>query len=260
MVFNGFRTLWEKSGEILLCFGYDESYVILHNVVFITILNSLKFFVNLPFSAYEVYITEGRLGLHRVTMSGAILGHVVSQMVIFPFVCLFVAVFKLGGSRVFLYMFYIAELQVVLEMCNMDNIEILPASELRNKIQEFIDDQNLSIYDIYLVKNPKLKSHHSQAYVSGSSGQKIIVIYDNVARKHLEINSDNQSLSDGKDLSIDEIVALVAHEVGHWKGGHDFIYFFVNQVRFRTKLILILDFIYIFSSSSHISSNFWQKF
>jgi STE24 endopeptidase len=74
---------------------------------------------------------------------------------------------------------------------------------LRSAIKDFSDKVGFNLDNIFVIDGSK-RSTKANAYFTGQGSKKRIVLYDTL------IN----------DLSIDEIVAVLAHEIGHYKKKH----------------------------------------
>jgi STE24 endopeptidase len=79
----------------------------------------------------------------------------------------------------------------------------LPKGELKDAIAGFAQKAGFKVKNIYVIDGSK-RSTKANAYFTGLGSKKRIVLYDTL------IN----------DLSTDEIVAVLAHEIGHYKKKH----------------------------------------
>ena len=79
----------------------------------------------------------------------------------------------------------------------------LSEGELKESIQTFSKKAGFTLNDIYVIDGSK-RSTKANAYFSGFGAKKRIVLYDTL------IN----------DLSTNEIIAVLAHEIGHYKKKH----------------------------------------
>ena len=79
----------------------------------------------------------------------------------------------------------------------------LEEGDLRNSIEEFSKKVNFPIGRIDVMDGSR-RSAHSNAYFSGFGKSRRIALFDTLLEKH----------------STDEIVSVVAHEVGHYKKKH----------------------------------------
>ncbi|WP_405207042.1 M48 family metallopeptidase [Aquimarina sp. LLG6339-5] len=79
----------------------------------------------------------------------------------------------------------------------------LEPGELRDTIQEYSNNVGFQLRDIFVIDGSK-RSTKANAYFSGLGSEKRITLYDTLI----------------KDLNKEEIVAVLAHEVGHYKKRH----------------------------------------
>jgi STE24 endopeptidase len=79
----------------------------------------------------------------------------------------------------------------------------LADGELRNAIEKFANTVGFKLKNIYVIDGSK-RSTKANAYFTGLGAKKRIVLYDTLIEKH----------------STDELVAVLAHEIGHYKKKH----------------------------------------
>ena len=93
---------------------------------------------------------------------------------------------------------------------------------------------------LYVVDGSK-RSNHSNAYMYGFRNNKRIVLFDTL------IASECTGDKEGKGCEDDEIVAVLCHELGHWKMGHTVKMLIINEILifvvfycFRYEIILLI--------------------
>jgi len=79
----------------------------------------------------------------------------------------------------------------------------LPEGELRDAIEQVATRADFSLKDISLMDGSK-RSTRGNAYFSGFGRKKSIVLFDTLVQEH----------------SVDELAAVLAHEIGHYKKKH----------------------------------------
>jgi STE24 endopeptidase len=87
----------------------------------------------------------------------------------------------------------------------------LEEGELKSKIQRYAHNVGFQLKNIFVIDGSK-RSTKANAYFSGFGKEKRITLYDTLL----------------KDLEEDEIVAVLAHEVGHYKKNHILFNLFVS--------------------------------
>jgi STE24 endopeptidase len=103
----------------------------------------------------------------------------------------------------------------------------LPDGELADRIGELANKEGLNITGIFQM-DAERRSRHTNAYFTGLGKTKRIVLYDTLLKSH----------------DHDEILAVLAHEIGHMKKGH---------IRKRLVLTGLVSFVIFFIASRMIS-------
>ncbi|KAM9961294.1 hypothetical protein ACTFIR_004134 [Dictyostelium discoideum] len=104
-----------------------------------------------------------------------------------------------------------------------NNFSILEDCQLRNEISELSRKLNFPLHEIYTMDGSKRVSH-SNAFLMGFWTSSF-VLYDNLI----------------KQLTTQEILAIIGHEIGHHKFMH-------NMKHLLIQLVFVGNFIYLFSS------------
>ena len=204
--------------------GFAFADDLVRNVTQNPILIALLFFgllmfasdlINIPFSVYDTFVIEERFGFNKTTVKTFILDKIKSWMlgiiigggilaVIVWFYTLtgknfwIFAWILISAFTIFMYMFYS---NLIVPLFNKQTP--LEEGELRNAITEFSDKAGFKLKNIFVIDGSK-RSTKANAYFTGLGARKRIVLYDTL------IN----------DLEKDEIVGVLAHEVGHYKKKH----------------------------------------
>lgn len=76
-------------------------------------------------------------------------------------------------------------------------------SELKTQIEEMASQEKFPLKKLFVIDGSK-RSNHSNAYLYGFGDNKRIVLFDTLI----------------KQLNNSEIVAVLCHEIGHWKHSH----------------------------------------
>jgi len=125
-----------------------------------------------------------------------------------------------------------------------DKYTPLPESELKTKIEALASKVEFPLKKLYVVQGSK-RSSHSNAYMYGFWNNKRIVLYDTLLSPELnkqlqkildeekkesdkvapETDEDNTKEKEDEQkkklgMSDDEVVAVLGHELGHWKLWH----------------------------------------
>ena len=184
-------------------------------LVFFGILAIASDIINTPFSIYDIFVIEEKFGFNRVTprifvldkIKGWLLGAIIGG----GLMALVVWFYQQTGSLFWIYAWVLAVLFTVFMAMFYSSLIVplfnkqtpLPEGELRNAIKTFSDKVGFKLVNIFVIDGSK-RSTKSNAYFTGLGPKKRIVLYDTL------IN----------DLSTLEIVAVLAHEIGHYKKRH----------------------------------------
>ncbi|NOZ33935.1 MAG: M48 family metallopeptidase [Chlorobi bacterium] len=189
-----------------------------------TIIQALLFFgilllasdiITTPFSVYSVFVIEEKFGFNKTTvktfifdkLKGWLLGAVIGGGILALIIWFYMktnnmfwiyAWITVSVFSVFMTMFYSS---IIVPLFNKQTP--LEEGELRNAIEEFALKAGFKLDNIFVINGSK-RSTKANAYFSGLGPKKRIVLYDTL------IN----------DLTVDEIVAVLAHEIGHYKKKH----------------------------------------
>ncbi|WP_320174538.1 M48 family metallopeptidase [Maridesulfovibrio sp.] len=208
IVLGGFNTvdLWANG------FGYGE---IVTGLIFYAGLAILSDLVSLPFSLYSTFVIEEKFGFNKTTLKtffmdklkGYLIGGIIGGAILGG-VLLF---FNAAGSLAWLWCWLFTVL-VTLGVQYIAPTWILPLfnkftpledSELKEKIEQFAAENGFELSGIFMIDGSK-RSTKANAFFTGFGKKKRIALFDTL------INN----------LSADEIVAVLAHEIGHSKLGH----------------------------------------
>lgn len=224
--FDVLPKLWSWTGELLLRWAPARfTGEISQSIVFVLSFIILHQVLSLPASVYHTFVLEEKFGFNKQTPKVFITDMIKSNMLAFvlapPILSGFLAIVKKTGNQFFYYLWLFgAGLQVF--MITVYPIAILPLfnklsplepGKLKTGVEDLAKKLNFPLHELYVIDGSK-RSAHSNAYFFGLPWKKHIVIYDTLIEK-----SDTQ-----------EVVAVLAHELGHWSLGHTTRLFGISQV------------------------------
>jgi STE24 endopeptidase len=202
-------------------------------LVFFGIIGFASDLLNLPFSWYDTFVIEKKYGFNTMTINTFITDHLkswfIALLVGIPVLGLITWIYYKTGKGFWLYAwglitafsifinFFYSELIVPLFNKQTPLIE----SPLRKKIEAFAQKAGFRLKNIYVIDGSK-RSTKANAYFSGFGSKKRIVLYDTLI----------------KEMSDEEIVAVLAHEIGHYKKKHVLRSLFLTVI--LTGLMLFL--------------------
>ena len=184
-------------------------------LLFAAILGLLSALVALPFSLYDTFVIEARYGFNKTTpgtfiadqLKGLLLGAVLGGAVLAGVLWFFASagawawLYAWGGLTAFqLLLLFIAPV-VILPLFN--KFTPLEEGDLRAAIQRYADGQKVSLSGIFKIDGSR-RSTKANAYFTGFGRTKRIALFDTLIARH----------------SVPELVAVLAHEVGHYRLGH----------------------------------------
>nr|AAB61028.1 A_IG002N01.21 gene product [Arabidopsis thaliana] len=171
---------------------------------------------DLPFSLYSTFVIESRHGFNKQTIwmfiRDMIKGTFLSVILGPPIVAAIIFIVQKGGPYLAIYlwafMFILSLVMMtiypVLIAPLFNKFTPLPDGDLREKIEKLASSLKFPLKKLFVVDG-STRSSHSNAYMYGFFKNKRIVLYDTLIQQ-----CKNE----------DEIVAVIAHELGHWKLNH----------------------------------------
>ncbi len=203
-------------------------------LVFFGIIGFASDLINIPFSFYDTFIVEKKYGFNTMTLRTFVTDHIKSW-----FIALLVGIPVLGlitwfyyktGKNFWLYAWgLITVFSVFINLFYSELIvplfnKQIPLQEgsLRTQIEAFSQKTGFKLRNIYVIDGSK-RSTKANAYFSGFGPKKRIVLYDTLQ----------------KELSEEEIVAVLAHEIGHYKKKHVLLNLFFSVIISGLMLFLL---------------------
>lgn len=188
---------------------------ILMALLFFGIIGVASDLISEPFSLYSTFVIEERFGFNTTTLKTYFLDKlkagILSLVIGVPLLSLVIWFYQSAGNNfwifvwillsvfmVFMTMFYTS---LIVPLFN--KLNPLGEGELRNAIEEYSKKVQFTLKNIFVIDGSK-RSTKANAYFSGLGAKKKIVLYDTLIEKHTR----------------DELVAVLAHEVGHYKKKH----------------------------------------
>jgi len=198
--------------QIVRAWGYGE---LVTGLIYIGILILAKSLISLPFNIYSTFVIEERFGFNKTTPKTFVLdlvkGLALSLVIGTPLLAGILWFFMYTGELAWLYawgavtlftliMQYIAPRWI---MPIFNKFEPLEEGELRSAIEEYTEKVNFSLKGLFVMDGSK-RSSKSNAFFTGFGKNKRVALFDTLIEKH----------------SVPELVAVLAHEIGHYKKKH----------------------------------------
>ncbi len=175
----------------------------------------LSDFLSLPFQIYKVFRIEEKYGFNNMNIEtfildkfkGYFLTIILGTIIILP-ILIFILLFP-QNFWIYTWVF----ISIVLLFINMfyttlivpifNKLSPLKDGELKNRLYDYAKKVNFSLSNIYVINGSK-RSKKANAFFTGFGKNKKIVLYDTLIENH----------------TVPELVAVLAHEVGHYKLKH----------------------------------------
>ena len=250
---------------VVLCFFYFDGFLILdtfcRELFDNSILISLTFFgiiffgnelLSLPFSIFFTFVIEEKFGFNKTTIKtyisdrlkswfltilfgGGILSFIIFQEQLIGENFWIVAWMFVTGITILLNGFYA---QIIVPLFNTQSK--LEDGELRTEIEKYSKKVGFNLSNIFVIDGSK-RSSKANAYFSGFGKQKRVTLFDTLIDK----------------LNKKQIVAVIAHEIGHYKKNHIIFNLFFSIIQTGIMLYILSLFIYmpVFSEALGIDNH-----
>ncbi|XP_014236302.1 CAAX prenyl protease 1 homolog [Trichogramma pretiosum] len=262
LVFWGPLLSWEYGRKLTESCGLDPN-----NEIYVTAgCQTVKMIIftilcDLPISIYETFVIEEKHKFNKQTAGFFIKDQltklIVSYVLIVPLICGIVWIIKNGGDYFILYLWIFT---VVMSLVLMviypefiaplfDKYTALPEGDLKVRIEALASSLGFPLYKLYVVEGSR-RSSHSNAYLYGFYKYKRIVLFDTLVYEYQKKKADEErekARASGKEeveekeipgCETDEIIAVLAHELGHWHHSHALKGFLYGQVIFLVNFVL----------------------
>ena len=219
IVFNGYGIIDQFVSSNLSIF-FDSRQIssnFIQSGIFFLILFILNSFISIPFSYYNTFVIEEKFGFNKTTKLTFFIDIIKSTLLSFFIggILLFLALYLYENINDGFWLWLWIGLSLLMILINMfyadlivpifNKLTPLDDGELRNKIEKYSKDVGYLLKNIYVIDGSK-RSTKANAFFSGLGPRKTIALYDTLIEKHTE----------------NELVAVLAHEVGHFKKKHIF--------------------------------------
>mmetsp|Transcript_14978 Transcript_14978/g.31760 ORF Transcript_14978/g.31760 Transcript_14978/m.31760 type:complete len:507 (-) Transcript_14978:31-1551(-) len=207
-------------------FGWTESEnEIKISLVFLMFTTIIGTVTSLPFELYSTFQIEKKHGFNKQTIglfvTDKIKGLILTAVFGGPFTALLLKIIKMGGDNFYIYVWaftfvfsvIMMTLVPVVIMPLFNKYEKLPEGSLKDQIYALAGRLEFPLTKLFLMDGSK-RSSHSNAFMFGFFKNKRIVLFDTLMQQ----------------VHDDEILAILGHELGHWKMGHTVTNFVISQL------------------------------
>jgi len=206
-----FLGLFDTLDQYARSFGYSP---LITGLIFFGIITIIQDILSTPFSLYSTFIIEEEYGFNKSTAKIYVMDKLKSYLLLLllgvPLISAILYFFE-SLENAWLYAWGLMSLlsvvmpkiytQFIAPMFN--KFTPLEGGELRDMIEDYSKKVDFPLTEVYVVDGSK-RSAHSNAYFTGFGKNKRIVLFDTLMDNHTN----------------EEILAILAHEVGHYKKKH----------------------------------------
>jgi STE24 endopeptidase len=197
---------------VSLSFGFGP---ILTGIIFMGILFFFVEILKIPFSIYYIFVIEEKFGFNRLNvkifaldlLKSWVLSAIIGIIVFATALWTLINVSKYAWFFIFVFVialnFFITLIAPVAIMPLFNKYTPLEEGELKKTIEEYAKKEKFKMKGVFKIDGSK-RSTKSNAFLAGFGMFRRIVLFDTLIQKH----------------TVNELVSVLAHEVGHFKLGH----------------------------------------
>ena len=206
--------------------------------------------INIPFQLYSTFVIEERFGFNKTTVKTFITdklkGYLLSAILGGAILSVLLYLVDILGSN-FWVVFWIVISLFVLFMNMFYTTLIVPLfnkltpledGDLKSSINEYCASVKFPLTNIFVIDGSK-RSSKSNAFFSGIGKKKKVVLYDTLVNNHTE----------------EQLVAVLAHEVGHYKRKHIIQGFVLSILQTGLMLFILSQMIFNESLSTALGAS-----
>ncbi len=213
---------------VLFCFWFAGGFNYLDQIVrgwgFVPVVNGLLYIgvllgayslLTLPFSVYATFVIEERFGFNRTTpvifIMDRIKGLALAVLLGAPLLAGILVLFEYTGPFAWLYCWIVVTVYLLIVqfiapiwiMPLFNKFNPMETGELRESILRYARSVGYNVGNIFVMDSSK-RTTRSNAFFTGFGRSKRIALFDTLISQH----------------TIPELVAVLAHEIGHYKKKH----------------------------------------
>jgi STE24 endopeptidase len=223
---NGFERLdlWLRG------FGWHPFWT---GILYIGILAIARELLELPFELYRTFVVETRFGFNRTSWQTFVLDNLknwlIAGIILFGFLIVVLGLLQAFGipiwpvawlvtAAISILLTYLAP-TIILPL--FFKFQPLAPGELRDAVTSYCRRQNFPLRDLLVIDGSR-RSSKANAFFTGFGQNKRVALYDTLINNH----------------PVPELVAVLAHEVGHFKKRHVVQQFILAQVSLFLAFLL----------------------
>jgi STE24 endopeptidase len=246
--------LFSWSGSFLASLGFKwfsgvgaQSIVMMFGMQFISTV------LDLPLSLYSTFVLEEKFGFNKQTIglffTDLVKTQVLSVAIGAPLMAVVLKIINYFGDKFFFYLwlftlgfqFIAIAVYPTLIQPLFNKLTPLEDGPLKESVENLAKRVKFPLKKLHVIDGSK-RSSHSNAYFYGLPWSKQIVIYDTLIEKS----------------SVDEVTAVLAHEIGHWSLSHTSKMLLIAQVHLFTVFATFTAFVH--NKSLYHSFGFYNQY
>jgi len=203
-------------------FGYLDSWLrqytqdtVWLTLIYFGVLGMASDLLSLPFSIYKTFVIEEKFGFNKTSVKLFILdklkGYLLTIVLGGILIAGLVKIYMSSGEYFWIFawlvmtilMIFVSMFYTSIFLPIFNKLSPLEDGELQKAIREYCSKAGFQLNNIFVMDGSK-RSSKANAFFSGLGKKKKIVLYDTLISKH----------------STEELVAILAHETGHYKLKH----------------------------------------
>ena len=233
---------------MLLTGGFGWLYDALHAHIHSEIVLALAFFgiiglvsdlLMTPFQWHSTFVIEERYGFNKTTratfVGDKLKGYLLAALIGGPLLAMFIYMARVIGPEFWIWFSVIAIVLIFalnvfytsLLLPLFNRLTPLADGELKQAIEAFAARVSFPLDNIFVIDGSK-RSSKANAFFSGMGKRKKIVLYDTLIERH----------------TTEELVAVLAHEVGHFKKKHVVWMFLLSALQIVFTLFVLSRMLY----------------
>jgi STE24 endopeptidase len=211
---------------------------ILLSLLFFGIICFAADLLSIPFSIYGTFVIEEKFGFNKTTvktftldkLKGLLLAGVIGGGLLSLIVWIFMAsgtwFWVIAWAAISIFVIFMTMFYSNLIVPLFNKQKPLEEGELRDAIETFSVKAGFKLNNIYVIDSSK-RSSKGNAYFTGLGAKKRIVLYDTLIADH----------------TTEELVAVLAHEIGHYKKKHTMLGMMMSILQTGMMLFILSLFI-----------------
>lgn len=231
LIFNGFE--WVDQ----IARNYTDNPIIMA-LIFFGIIMLGSDIITTPFSYYQTFVIEEKYGFNKSSVKlffiDKIKGWVMMVILGGGILSMVIWFFQIAGNNFWIYALVLIAIFTVFMNLFYSRLIVpifnkqtpLEDGSLKSKIENYASKVGFKLQNIFVIDGSK-RTTKANAYFAGFGKEKRVTLYDTLI----------------KDLEEEEIVAVLAHEVGHYKRNHIIINLIISILLTGITLFLLSLFI-----------------